>query len=352
MIKVKAVRKFLVAGSLAFVLFLQGCSPTTSDPSVTQGSESIPSGPFTPQLSSTFDEPWPTEVTRREMIETALYKGFEFFDSVSRQECGYEALTFIDDTHTAENEQVIKTVSDEMMLIFCDYLTHDFAVLAGRYAFVKEVAKNEGLPTDEFGGVCGYFIEPEDDAVKACAFRGKVAWIGTALGKDLAATDEGVQIAIGVVAHEVFHLVHSAMDPDPDGQAPPPGAPFYRPVWFVEGGGEYFGGLIPVYLGIHDYLTWTPSSLTYEPLSVDALSELSELELRLEGDENYFSGQIALEYITASVGMEALLDVWVRMGEGASFEDAFEGALGISVQDFYVNFSQMHRNLYEGEIVE
>jgi hypothetical protein len=286
------------------------------------------------------------------MIETALYKGFEFFDSVSRQECGYEALTFIDDTHTAENEQVIKTVSDEMMLIFCDYLTHDFAVMAGRYAFVKEVAKNEGLPTDEFGGVCGYFIEPEDDAVKACAFKGKVAWIGTALGKDLASTEEGVQIAIGVVAHEVFHLVHSAMDPDPDGQIPPPGAPFYRPVWFVEGGGEYFGGLIPVYLGIHDYLTWTPSSLTYEPLSVDALSELSELELRLEGDENYFSGQIALEYITASVGMEALLDVWVRMGEGASFEDAFEGALGISVQDFYVKFSQMHRNLYEGEIVE
>jgi len=347
----KLFSKFVLAGALAFVLLLQGCSPTTPDTPVPPGPEPIPSRPFTPQLSSAFDEPWPTDVTRREIIETALYKGIEFFDSTSRQECDYQAIKFIDDTHSAENAQVITTISDEMMLTFCDYLTDDITVLAGRYQFVMDVAKTEELPTDEFGGVCGYFIEPEDDAVKACAFKGKVAWIGTALGGNPEAAEESTQIAIGVVAHEIFHLVHAAMDPDPDGQIPPPGAPFYRPVWFMEGGGEYFGGLIPVYLGIHDYITWTPLSSTGEPLSVDALSELSALELRV-GDENYFSGQIALEYITASVGMGPLLDVWVRMGKGASFEQAFMDAIGISVEDFYAKFSEMHRNLYEGEIVE
>jgi uncharacterized glyoxalase superfamily metalloenzyme YdcJ len=29
------------------------------------------------------------------------------------------------------------------------------------------------------------------------------------------------------------------------------------------------------------------------------------------------------------------------VGEGASFEDAFEGALGISVQDFYAAYDAM-----------
>lgn len=352
MLTKKASGKFLLAGCIATALLLQGCSPTSQVPSEIQDSQAIPSGPFTPQVSSAFDDPWPTDVTRREIIETSLYKGFEFLDSISKQECGIQVSLFMEESLPLEHRQLVQTISNEMKLIFCDYLTDDIWVLAGRSDFVKEVVREEGLPSDEFGGVCGYFIPKNDESKHGCAFKGRVAWVGTTLGSDQGGVVTTDEFAVATVAHELFHIAHAAMDPDPDGQIPPPGQSFYRPVWFVEGGGEYFGNLIPMYLDIQSYPSWVPLSVNNEPLTVNELSELSGLELRLDGDQNYYSGQIALEYITASVGMEALLDVWVRMGKGASFEQAFSQAIGITVAEFYVKFSMMHRNLYEGEIVE
>jgi ABC-type phosphate/phosphonate transport system substrate-binding protein len=35
------------------------------------------------------------------------------------------------------------------------------------------------------------------------------------------------------------------------------------------------------------------------------------------------------------------MTIWKLAGEGASFEDAFEEALGISVQDFYAAYDAM-----------
>jgi ABC-type phosphate/phosphonate transport system substrate-binding protein len=55
----------------------------------------------------------------------------------------------------------------------------------------------------------------------------------------------------------------------------------------------------------------------------------------------YNYGSLATEYIVASVGIEPLMTIWKLAGQGASFEDAFEEALGISVQDFYAAYDAM-----------
>jgi hypothetical protein len=58
-------------------------------------------------------------------------------------------------------------------------------------------------------------------------------------------------------------------------------------------------------------------------------------------NDPYNYGSLATEYIVASVGIEPLMNIWKLAGEGASFEDAFEDALGISAQDFYAAYDDM-----------
>jgi hypothetical protein len=42
------------------------------------------------------------------------------------------------------------------------------------------------------------------------------------------------------------------------------------------------------------------------------------------------------------------MNIWKLAGQGASFEDAFEEALGISAQDFYAAYDDMIVNMVTG----
>jgi hypothetical protein len=42
------------------------------------------------------------------------------------------------------------------------------------------------------------------------------------------------------------------------------------------------------------------------------------------------------------------MNLWKLAGQGASFEDAFEEVLGISVQDFYAAYDDMIVNMVTG----
>jgi ABC-type phosphate/phosphonate transport system substrate-binding protein len=83
----------------------------------------------------------------------------------------------------------------------------------------------------------------------------------------------------------------------------------------------------------------------------DAAAEdfiLSRHEAFVGSNDPYNYGSLATEYIVASVGIEPLMNIWKLAGEGASFEDAFEEALGISVQDFYAAYDAMVVNMVMG----
>lgn len=82
--------------------------------------------------------------------------------------------------------------------------------------------------------------------------------------------------------------------------------------------------------------------------------DLSRERPRLRGFESYESsfagyswGQLATEYIIASVGVEPLMAIWKYAGEGASFEDAFEHAIGLSVEEFYEAFDIMKEEMIQ-----
>lgn len=344
----------MAATLLAASLVLQACSSEEISSSVKESEDTtrVQKSLYEPALSPSFDTPWPTVVSRKDMIETSLFKANEYLEKLPKKTCKRSAKVFLGEPMLPEHQELAQRISDGMVNTFCDYLNEDLTVIGGSYDFVKETVAAEELPSDDFGGVCGYPVQ--GDFASACAFKG-TAWIGVQLGTLRRGQISTEERRVSIAAHELFHLVHDSIDPGPAGQSPPPGHPFFRPVWLIEGAGEYFGRLMPFHFGIQEYWTFTPTDRSGAYLPVEYLSDLKNLEIsqRLAfGTENYYSGQVAMEYITASVGLEALLDVWVRMGQGDKFAIAFEKAVGISVKDFYQKFAEMHDNLYPSELVQ
>jgi hypothetical protein len=304
-----------------------------------------------PEVSSKFDSPWPTDITIDELINTALYRSNEFFDEARVPGCVVPYRLHLGDPMLDVHKPMVEDLVLNTTELFCDYLDSELVVIAGNYDYVLEVIEENKYPGDDFGGVCGYPVE--NDYASACAYKG-VAWIGISWGQMRGGEvfTEGRRITIA--AHEIFHLIHDGLDPDAAGQSPPPGTPNFRPVWFIEGGGEFFGRIIASYLDLYPYDRFTPTDRSGAFLEVSYLSDLELLEIsrqRAFGTENYFSGQRAMEYMVASKGMGAVLQVWENLGEGMNFYQAFESAMGLTVEDFYENFRAMHTNLYETELV-
>lgn len=333
MFRGKSNKSLFLAGLAVTALLLQGCSSPEAAPesAAPENEDAIAEFQYNPKPSPAFDEPWPTKVTRQELIETALYRTFDFMDKVRSENCPLKADVFISEKVREEHIPVVEQISGEMSLVFCDYLTEDITVVAGGYDFLKEVVEAENLPKDEFDGICGYELLRSSYTRTGCASQG-VAWSGVPLSvRGLLKLDGD---GVSTVSHEIFHLVQDSADPGQSGVNQGKGENFYRPVWWVEGGGEFIGRLIPRYLGLQDY--------AIGPVA-QSLSKLESFEFWGESvtdsNDHYYAGQIALEYLTASAGFDAVMETLVLMGGGAEFESAFEEVMGISVASFYEKFA-------------
>jgi hypothetical protein len=286
-------------------------------------------------------------VTNEELTQTALFRAYEFFDETQKPDCSIGYDLHLGEPILEEHKPLIDNLVGSVTGIFCDYLKKPLVVIGGDNDFVLETVAENSYRSDEFGGVCGYKVE--DDSGAACAFFG-TAWIGKSWGLSTEANGHKAALA----AHEMFHLVHDGLDPDSASQTFPPGHPTFRPVWFIEGAGEFFGSSVASYLDLNPYGTGSPRATDGTALEVSYLSDLEYLEVRRDrawGNENYFSGKRALEYMIASKGPEDVLEIWVKMGKGMNFYKAFKGAMGISLGDFYDKFEAMHSQLYNSEFV-
>jgi hypothetical protein len=59
----------------------------------------------------------------------------------------------------------------------------------------------------------------------------------------------------------------------------------------------------------------------------------------------YNIGQVASEYIIASVGFQKMLDIFIDFGTSKNFEKSFEKVTGISKTSFYEKFDQIRTNV-------
>ena len=337
-------------------VLLSGCGLSLDPPKPDYSSEEtsqitayVP--PWKPELSIKFDSPWPTDVTREELINSALYNSYKFFDERADWDCGRPYNLHLGDPIMGPTAETTEKFISDTVSMYCDYITEPINIIGGNYDFTKEVVSSEGYESDEFGGVCG--MSDVDAFAGACAYRGTAWFPMISTMRNGEEKIEGRRLTIA--AHEIFHIIHDQMDPDSNGSIPPRGHEFFRAAWFVEGGGEFFGRITASYLNLYPYDKFTPTDRSGMFLDVDYLSDLELLEVRQNrafGTENYYSGQVAMEYMIASKGIEEVFQVWLNMGAGMDFYDAFESAMGITLDEFYSLFATMHANLYDGDVVD
>jgi len=341
------LRRLVLSGTLAATLILSGCAATdsvgiTEESALEEGDPSeVPLAPgpevtAPPEVSPAFDTPWPLEVTRRELADTALAKTYAFIEQ--RTPGAHEGLlTVVSQDTVVEFHRAIGTDLAELTAdTFADYLDEGaFLALGTNIDFLIESLEERGRPFNpqaipSTGTVC-------------------VAYLGTAwiswpsfFGREELPRDKNLTAC---VPHELFHIAQDTLDPWPASQTYPPGHELYRAFWLTEGSAQFIGHALVSYQGYHDY--WG------NHFTLGA-GDLGQDRPRLRGYESYESGfagyqwgQLATEYIIASVGVEPLMDIWKYAGEGASFEDAFEQAIGLSVEEFYKAFDIMNEEMIQ-----
>jgi hypothetical protein len=359
------VKRFLVtakllAATVIAAVFLSGCaaSPTADTEETIQPPAGASStGDYEPNYSTAFDSKWGTDFSRRELIETALYKMFSDLDEIRNDECPLEYEAYFGEPMLEEHEYLLHEIANGMISSYCDYMTDDIQVVAGRYEFAKQVVAEQGLPSDEFGGVIGFDLQ--EDYAMASVWH-DLAWIGISLGSKRDGVPFIEERRLTIAAHEIFHIVHEQIDPYSSAskstcnreEAPPDttGDRCFRPTWFVEGSGEFFGRAMTQYLGLQNYATFVPNDRSGYYMDPEYLSDLGAQSIRGsigQGVEAYYSGAIATEFILANIGLKAYLDIWKQMGEGESFFDAFENSAGIDIPTFHDKFRELHLRLYE-----
>lgn len=143
-----------------------------------------------------------------------------------------------------------------------------------------------------------------------------------------------------VIPHEIFHVWQKSGYQRKGNNNPDPNRFENPPVWFDEGGAEFFGWSVDAlytYKNRDNY----PRISGYER-GWQALTRYNTRDLDPNGP--YVVGRAATEYIVASVGFEKYLQIYRNVGSGQSFPDAFASAVGISLADFYEKFDRLQAN--------
>ena len=346
--------------AIGLALALSGCAVTETAPSSTETSApagAASTGNYEPIRSTAFDEKWRTDVSRQEMIETALYNMFSDLDNIKNEDCplGYDA--YFGAPMLEEHEYLLHEIAQGMLSSYCNFMTDDIQVVAGRYEFAKQVVREQNLPADEFGGVIGFDLQ--EDYAMASVWH-DLAWIGISLGSTRGGVPFIEERRLTIAAHEIFHIVHEQLDPyssaskstcdREDAEPETTGDRCFRPTWFVEGAGEFFGRAMTQYLELQNYATFVPNDRSGYFMDPDYLSDLGVQSIRGtigQGVEACYSGAIATEFILANIGLVSYLEIWEQMGQGASFFDAFEKSAGIDIPTFHQKFRELHLRLYE-----
>ena len=336
----------IVALSVMAVLGLTACVAAEEPQAVEENVESVqetpevsqPEEPSVPQASAIFDTPWPSGFTRRELADTAISRTWEFLDN--RNVGSHETiLTSVhQDTVTPFHQNLSEELAKVTVDAFGSYMADNVLLITGTNSEFLEAtheAQNLVFESNAFprgGNVC-------------VAWKG-VAWISmpTIMKTDALPGDRHLTAC---VPHEFFHVAQDNLDKAVYGEeASQCQGDKSRPLWLVEGSAQFIGHAVVSHQGHHEYWGnhFTAGSADLEgprPL-------LQSRESWESGWEAYAWGSLATEYIIASVGIEPLMDIWAQAGQCIPFDEAFNTALGIRVDDFYAAFDRMNEEMVKG----
>lgn len=151
-----------------------------------------------------------------------------------------------------------------------------------------------------------------------------------------------------LLAHEYFHLVQANLSKTTTGVRTKSGQSDSAnafPAWFLEGTAEFVGYSVGALSQNASYWSGRSRMLSYGPEN-SKFNAISDYEIRVCcGNDTptypYNIGQVASEYIIASIGFQKMLDIWIDYGSSRNFEASFEKVTGISKLAFYEKFESI-----------
>ena len=293
------------------------------------------------EVDPVFDSPWPTEITRKQLIDSALASAFQYFDEKVTAQPSNLTIYF-QDTFPEEHHSWVEEMAAVSASFPSDFTDHQFNLMVGEPSWVYEVIEAEGFWTEPEGHCGG--LTP-DGAVGGCASRGAVS---ANYGETIASGELDWSGTLpSIVPHEMFHSVQDVMDPSAMGRIPPVGEPTHRPLWFWEGGAEFFGYAVGDYAGVASYYVSPWEWWYYLPNPDLGLESFAERDLFAVPPEGYWMGQMATEYIVASVGVEGMLGISQGLSHGLTWNEAFESGTGLPLDDFYLLFDEAYQNIFD-----
>ena len=129
-----------------------------------------------------------------------------------------------------------------------------------------------------------------------------------------------------------FHTMSSTNSRDPESSE--------MPAWFTEGMAKYYDILITSFHrdGTYSWCRqWCGGRADRLPLDRTSLSSVEETNTC-----EYTCGALAIELLASIVGHRHIVDIYTMRRPGQTWQQAFEGAFGISVPDFYAMYDR-HR---------
>lgn len=286
---------------------------------------------------------WETDIGRLSLSQAVL-KATEVAFSTTEQSAINPTLIF-DGQLTPEIEECASKAFTGTLNVFGPYLTESFRsgsqyLVSGRGDWLTESVRN--LPVEDWP-VQNHFGTPV----------GFVDWVESNVRENSSSTTFGfsernaVIISPGpgfssncsqisrLVYHETFHMVAMQLDGRSLMGFSLEEADHYG-LWFVEGSADFFANTLSAHFLGEKYYGVDPDR---SPGDLENHSSM----FSSQSGQQYSLGNLAVEFIVGNVGVEPVMDVYRKIGEGHDFPAAFSLAIGMPIEDFY--------NLYDSIVI-
>jgi len=298
----------------------------------------------TPTPTKTFNSLWEkyelTKPTSADAVVKAATDNFKSYTSIIRntdQEIKVVAQTGVDPT-------LISWVKDGATFVarrfsypklsrsFVDFIALDKVWLEASFISEGYPANYAKARADNF---CG--------GAPACGGSDSNLWNYTVIQKNNYIVNDKAGMS-QTPGHEFFHAIQEML------AAPNLAGPTGEkvPNWYWEGPAMFVGQQTAGVLGFADYTTLGRPSMTNRYKNgnpINRSSNLSEIKANNGVIDPYAIGFAATEFLVAQVGVEKMVNVYVALGQGKTFDAAFKQGTGIELVDFYAMFEEVRATL-------
>ena len=270
-------------------------------------------------------KPWSTDNLEETLISTALEKYSVWVKE--HQGKATNAAFYIDSRVDPAHSKIIEDSSRRAQETFVSIRNTDYKVfISGEDSWIRAKLAELNMVGPPGTSICGSAIAPNS----YCAGSDHAFFIIRGNNSLLTMQKSDYQTP----GHEYFHVIQFAMG----------GSQSFglMPSWFVEGSANFVGTAISHELGYFDYRFTRAEEIrkptTNRPIPLVTFQKNDSSVGLSNWLSPYGIGQVACEFIVASAGMDAFLNIIKYTNELNSFDAGFKKATGIELSEFYKLF--------------